>query len=241
MKHVVVADSDDDMRFEIAGYLSHHAFRVTEIADIDAVERIMSMEDVDLLVMDPKPRVAEQLAMIKQITSLSNVPIIVISGDRIDEADKVAALESGASDYITKPFGMRELLARARVATREKKAERVGRPRRAYQFNDWTLLVKRRMLRRPAMGDVRLTSAEFNLLVAFLKFPRRVLTLEQLMAETRMNGEEMFDRSVDVLILRLRRKIEEEPSNPLLIKTQRGAGYFLDADVSVINRVRHPR
>ncbi|MBV7518858.1 winged helix-turn-helix domain-containing protein [Ensifer sp. ENS12] len=240
MKHVVVADSDDNMRFKIADYLSQHAFRVTEIADIDAVKRIMSTEDVDLLVIS-KPDVAVQQAMIKQITSLSNVPIIVISADRIDEADKVAALESGASDYITKPFGMRELLARVRVATREKKTEKVGHPRRAYQFNDWTLLVKQRVLRRPALADIRLTSAEFNLLVAFLKLPRRVLTREQLMAETRMNGEEIFDRSVDVLILRLRRKIEEEPSNPLLIKTQRGAGYLLDADVSVINRVRHRR
>ncbi|MNT78158.1 Transcriptional regulatory protein OmpR [compost metagenome] len=88
------------------------------------------------------------------------------------------------------------------------------------------------------MADIRLTSQEFNLLLAFLNLPRRVLTREQLLAETRLNGEEIFDRSVDVLILRLRRKIEEEPSNPILIKTQRGAGYLFDADVSVMNRAR---
>lgn len=237
MKHVVVIDRDHEMRGLIAGYLSQHAFRVSAFGEIDEVGQIMTTEVVDVVIIDPEPDdVDGPHEMIKEVTLLAGAPIIIISGARIDEADKVRALELGASDYITKPLGMRELLARVRVATREKRLAKIELQRRAYRFNDLTLFVKQRVLRRPAFEDIRLPSAEFNLLAAFLKLPRRVLTRERLVTETRLNGGEIFDRSVDVLVLRLRRKIEEDPSNPMLIKTQRGAGYILDADVSVIER-----
>lgn len=241
MKHVVVIDSDHDMRRIIADYLSQHAFRVTAVADMQSVARIVATEVIDLLVVDPGSVSGKPQEAIQDLVALSDTPLIVISGDRIDEMDKVAALERGARDYITKPFGMREFLARVRVAAREGVIVKVEPDRRAYCFNDWTLLVKQRLLCRPAAEEIKLTAAEFNLLVAFLNSPRQVLTRERLLAATRLNGVEIFDRSVDVLILRLRRKLEEQPSNPVLIRTQRRMGYVLDAEVTIVDRIRPRR
>lgn len=238
MKHVVVVDSDSDLRTTIANYLARNAFRVSAVVDLDACGQVLMREVVDLLIIDWRSHVDECQPTIHQIASSSDIPFIVISGERTAEADKVIALEAGACDYITKPVGMRELLARVRVATRERKPSKSERPPRAYQFNEWTLFLKQKVLRQPDFDDIKLSSAEFNLLVAFLKLPRRVLTRERLLAETRLNGEEIFDRSVDVLILRLRRKIEQDPSRPQLIRTRRGAGYLFDADVSVIERAQ---
>jgi two-component system, OmpR family, response regulator len=148
-------------------------------------------------------------------------------------------LELGADDYVTKPFNLRELLARIRAVLRRyhTAAELVparDERRRAYRFEGWELNLRTRKLIGPERQRVELTNGEFSLLQAFCAAPQRVLTRDQLLDLSRLNSAEVFDRSIDVQILRLRRKIERDPTQPQYIKTQRGAGYIFNAPVQVI-------
>jgi DNA-binding response OmpR family regulator len=171
------------------------------------------------------------LEIVRNLASKTDVPIIIISGNRLEEADKVVGLELGAIDYITKPFAMREFLARVRSGLRYRPMRVMDKDRRTYVFSDWKLKLKQRRLIGLDGKEIKLTAGEFNLLVAFLKSPRQILSREQLLSASRVHDDEVFDRSIDVLILRLRRKLEVNASTPRLIKTERSAGYFLDADV----------
>ncbi|AHG50107.1 transcriptional regulator (plasmid) [Rhizobium leguminosarum bv. trifolii CB782] len=173
------------------------------------------------------------MEIIRDLTTKWGIPIIVISGDRLEEAEKVIALELGATDFVPKPFGMPEFLARIRAAMRRRTLSPGAKDRRCFYFSGWALSLRQRRLMCKTRGEVKLTPGEFNLLVAFLEEPRDVLTREQLLRASRVRGEEVYDRSVDVLVLRLRRKLEEDPANPRLIKTARGAGYVFEADVDI--------
>ncbi|PBC01121.1 response regulator [Mesorhizobium sp. WSM3860] len=231
MKHVFVIDDDAAMRRLIAEYLTMHALKVTVVADSKQFDYVLAHEPVDLVIVDLNLGREDGLAIVRNLATKSDVPIIVISGDRLDEAEKVVALELGATDFIAKPFGMREFLARIRVALRE----RIPRTRdqRSFRFGAWKLSVKQRRLICEVRGEVKLTACEFNLLMAFLENPRNVLSRERLLLASRVRGEEVYDRSVDVMIMRLRRKLEVDAANPRLVKTSRGAGYFFNADVDV--------
>ena len=161
-----------------------------------------------------------------------------MTGHAREEADAVVGLELGADDYMIKPVSLSELLARIRAvlrreeiaAQRMRQAEKRGR----YRFAGWELDMRRRSLTSPEGEGITLTAGEFNLLAAFVKAPRQVLSREQLLAATRVHDEEVFDRSIDVQILRLRRKLETNPSEPRLIQTERGAGYRLAAPVEIL-------
>jgi DNA-binding response OmpR family regulator len=145
-------------------------------------------------------------------------------------------LELGADDYLTKPFSPRELLARIRAVLRRAQAGRAERRNtelRAYRFAGWELRTGTRRLISPEGKDVTLTSGEFSLLVAFLKAPRQVLSRDRLLEATRLY-DDVYDRSIDVQILRLRRKIERDPAEPSLIRTERGAGYYFDCEVEAV-------
>jgi two-component system, OmpR family, response regulator len=149
-------------------------------------------------------------------------------------------LELGADDYITKPFNPRELLARIRAVLRRYQTAGEILPardekRRAYRFEGWELNLRTRRLTGPGQQRVELTNGEFSLLQAFCAAPQRVLTRDQLLELSRLNSAEVFDRSIDVQILRLRRKIERDPAQPEYIKTQRGAGYIFNAPVQVVH------
>ena len=167
----------------------------------------------------------------------SPAPIIVVTGHRREETDRVVGLELGADDYLTKPFSPRELLARIRAVLRRSAAaqqrlrEQSGRAR--YRFADWQLDLRTRQLVSPAGDPVPLTTGELNLLVAFLRAPQQLLSREQLLDASRLHGDEVYDRSIDVQILRLRRKLEQNPSEPKLIVTERGMGYRFAAAVTV--------
>ncbi|QTG17268.1 response regulator (plasmid) [Agrobacterium tumefaciens] len=233
LKHVLIIDDDVAIRHLLVEYLTIHALKVTAVGDSTQFNRVLASETVDVVVVDLNLGREDGLEIVRTLARKSDVPIIIISGDRVEEADKVVALELGATDFIAKPFGTRELLARIRVALRVRPCVARTKDRRSFYFADWTLNLRQRRLISEQGGEMKLTAGEFNLLVAFLEKPRDVLSREQLLVASRVREEEVYDRSIDVLILRLRRKLEEDPTNPQLVKTARGAGYFFDADVNV--------
>src|SRR5262249_36322660 len=164
-------------------------------------------------------------------------PVIITTGHRLDEIDRVVGLELGADDYVTKPFGLRELLARIRAVLRRHELGRQARARDpergGYAFGGWRLERSARRLSAPNGDPLTLTKGEYGLLVAFLEAPQRVLTREQLLQATRVH-EDIFDRSIDVQVLRLRRKLEIDPSSPHMIRTERGVGYLFPLPVEQI-------
>ena len=200
------------------------------------MSQILASTPVDLILLDMKLTGEDGLALIRDLRPRSDVPIIVLTGARREEVDRVIGLELGADDYILKPFSPRELLARIRAVLRRTEIRDAlqdkNEKRMLYRFNNWMLNLRTHQLTAPDGAPVALTHGEFSLLAAFLRSPQRVLSREQLLAATRMH-EDIFDRSVDAQILRLRRKLEADPSQPTLIRTERGAGYIFTAPVLV--------
>jgi DNA-binding response OmpR family regulator len=236
VKHVLVVDDDVSMRDMIGGYLEGENFQVSAVGDGKSMARVLNERPVDLIVLDLRLAGEDGLALMRERKS-ADVPVIMVTGHRRDEADRVIGLELGADDYVTKPFSLRELLARIRAVLRRTEAgerrSRAKEQRTRYRFAGWELETRSRRLTSPAGEVVPLTAGEFNLLVAFLKSPDHVLSREQLLTASRVHDEEVFDRSIDVQILRLRRKLEANPSDPQLLKTERGAGYVLAGPVAV--------
>jgi two-component system, OmpR family, response regulator len=236
-KHILAVDDDAMMRELVADYLSKHGFRVSAVADGKDMARTIDESIVDLVVLDLKLGEEDGLKLVGELRTRSNLPIIIITGRRRDEVDRIVGLELGADDYLTKPFNLRELLARVRAVLRRAEVDRAAPPKDGkaggYRFAGWEMNLRTRRLTSPTGASVGLTVGEFSLLSAFLRSPQQVLSREQLLAATRVHDDEVYDRSVDVQILRLRRKLEADPSAPELIKTERGVGYVFAAPVQV--------
>jgi two-component system, OmpR family, response regulator len=234
-KHILAVDDDPAMRELIASYLSNRGFRVSAVAGGRDMARVLDATIVDLIVLDLQLAGEDGLQLVRELRERSNLPIIIVTGHRRDEADRVVGLELGADDYLTKPFSLRELLARVRAVLRRAEvtqAAPVDDRATRYRFAGWELNLRLRRLTSPTGTSVGLTSGEFGLLTAFVRSPQQVLSREQLLAATRVH-DDVYDRSVDVQILRLRRKLETDPSTPELIRTERGAGYIFSAPVEV--------
>ena len=234
---LVVDDVKDNL--DLARYLLESAgCRVATASTAEAALALLDTQPFGLIVSDIGLPDQDGLDLMRGLPNRARVPVIVLTGHAKEEADAVLGLELGADDYVTKPVGLRELLARIRAVLRREEgaAERARRTdaRTRYRFAGWELDVGGRRLTSPANEPVGLTVGEFNLLAAFLRSPQRVLSRDQLLAATRVHDEEVFDRSIDVLILRLRRKLERDPSDPRLIRTERGAGYIFAAPVEVV-------
>jgi DNA-binding response OmpR family regulator len=229
-------DDDPDIRRILTDYLSTHDFRISAVATGVAMLKLLETEPIDLVLVDLRLPGEDGMALARRIRETSRVPIIILSG-RTDEADRVMGLELAADDYITKPFSSRELVARIHAVLRRVQNEtepRAGEMVRAYRFGGWELNVKLHSLRAPNGREVDLTNSEFSLLCAFLSAPQRMLSRDQLLDQSRLHSLEVSDRAIDVTILRLRRKIEVDPTNPKLIKTERGAGYMFAEAVTVL-------
>lgn len=237
MTHVVAVDDDASVRELISEYLTENGLRVSTAANGAELNRLMTAGEVDLVLLDVKLPGEDGFTLARNLRQTSKVPIIMLTGQG-HEVDRVLGLELGADDYLVKPFSPRELLARIKAVLRRyapADPENVSRREseiRSYRFAAWELFTGTRRLTAPDGTRVELTNGEFALLVTFLKAPRRVLSRDQLLEGSRLH-DDIYDRSIDVQILRLRRKIEEDPNTPKLIRTERGAGYFLDADVTV--------
>ncbi|SCY90280.1 response regulator [Rhizobium sp. NFACC06-2] len=239
MKNILVVDDDSSMRNLLVDYLSQNAFGAKAVENSQQLTWQMAAQEADLVIVDLNLRQEDGLQIVRNLSTKSDIPIIIISGDRLDEADKVIGFELGASDYIAKPFSLMEFLARVKVAMREKPERKGSAPNKIFTFDNWRVNTRHRRLTDPSGETIKLTASEFNLLMAFLNAPRQILSREQLLLATRMYDQEIYDRSVDVLILRLRRKLEQSLSTPKYIRTERGAGYIFEADVVVENpRVR---
>ncbi len=233
MKNILIVDDDSAMRNLLVDYLSQHAFNTCAVENGRQVSHHLTAEATDLVIVDLNLGQEDGLQIVRTLSTKSDVPVIIISGDRLDEADKVIGFELGATDYITKPFGLMEFLARVKVALRERPDRKVSANNKIYTFDGWRVSARHRRLTDATGAETKLTAAEFNLLMAFLRSPGQTLSREQLLLATRMHDQEIYDRSVDVLILRLRRKLEQDASSPRYIRTERGAGYVFDVDVQV--------
>jgi len=235
--HVLAVDDDPSVRKVISDYLGDNDIRVTALASGREIADVMAREVIDLLVLDWRMPGEDGLEIARRLRAESLVPIIMLTG-RKDEADRVMSLELAADDYLTKPFSPRELLARIRALLRRTRDKQtvpdVLQKVRAYRFAGFELNVRLRRLTAPNGGNLRLTNNEFNLLAVFLAAPQRVLSRDQLLSQSRLHNDEVYDRSVDVQVGRLRRKIAAANESTELIRTDRGAGYVFVAQVEVV-------
>ena len=236
LAHILAIDDDSMLREAIVEYLGKYEFRVTAVADGRAMQAVLAHEVVDLVVLDLKLQTEDGMALARQLRDESAIPIIMLTGRR-EEADRVMGLELGADDYLTKPFSPRELLARIRAVLRRRRAEmHQGRPEgiRAYRFDGWELNLNTRRLKARDGKAVRLSNGEFSLLVVLLGATNRILSRDQLLDMSRLHSDDVYNRSVNTQIMRLRRKLETDPANPRYILTERGVGYVFSAAVEII-------
>jgi two-component system, OmpR family, response regulator len=234
--HVLVVDDDPSIRQMLVDFLGDYDYKVSAAASGAEMAQILTSSSIDLLILDVRLPDEDGIQIARRLREQSDLAIIVITGRR-DEADRVMALELGADDYLTKPFSPRELLARARALLRRSKmsgtAPKAQAGARGYRFAGWELNVGLRKLTSPEGEAVRLSNGEHNLLTAFLQSPQRVLTRAQLLELSRLHDDEVYDRSIDVQVGRLRRKLEREDGQTL-IRTDRGVGYTFVATVEIL-------
>jgi DNA-binding response OmpR family regulator len=230
----LVVEDDSTLRHLVTNYLEDHDIRAISTSRRDEVSGLLVRSEPDLVVLDLRLGQDDGLDLLREIRSRSDVPIIITTGQRRDEIDRVVGLELGADDYITKPFGLRELLARIRAVLRRREAGPANAQRETEKgrcrFGGWQLDRRNRRLTNSAGEPVALTRGEYALLIAFLDAPLRPLSREHLLQATRIH-EDVFDRSIDVQVLRLRRKLESDPSTPSIIRTERGIGYVFSLPV----------
>src|SRR5450631_2349216 len=234
--HILVVDDDPQIRDLLQEYLTENALRVSVTSSGREMTAILADHAIDLVVLDLRLAGEDGMALARKLREESAIPVIILSGVR-DEADRIMGLELGADDYLTKPFSPRELLARIRTVLRRTKGAALTEARqrelRAYRFVDFELNLRTRRLTRRAQR-IELTNGEFNLLAALLAAPQRILTRDQLLEASRVYDNEVYDRSIDVQVLRLRRKIEADPAQPQYIVTERGVGYSFSAPVEIL-------
>jgi two-component system OmpR family response regulator len=230
--HVLIVDDDEEIRALVLRYFGNQGFRVSAAAHGAQMRARIEAETVDVVLLDLGLPHEDGLELTRWLRQHWGGAVIIITG-RGESVDRVVGLELGADDYVTKPFDLRELLARVRSVLRRTAAPASERKasNAAIEFAGFRLDTQTRVLVGPAGAPIELTTGEFELLQIFLEAPNRVLTRDQLME--RMHGREAgpYDRSIDVQIGRLRRKIEKDPAKPELIKSVRGAGYLFAARV----------
>jgi DNA-binding response OmpR family regulator len=221
-------EDDPALQRMILNYFAENNIRTLLASGRQEMVRQLGSTEVNLVILDLRLGQEDGLDLLRGVRAGSDVPVIIITGHRRDDIDRVVGLELGADDYLTKPFNLRELLARVRAVLRRYDVGHTvpaREPERGrFRFGGWQLESKTRRLTDPAGAPVALTKGEYALLIAFLDAPQRPLSREHLLQATRMH-EDVFDRSIDVQILRLRRKLERDPSAPRVIQTERGVGY----------------
>jgi two-component system, OmpR family, response regulator len=235
--NVLLVDDDQRIRGMLGQFLTERGLTVYEAPDGKRMFALLKTQRIDVIVLDVMLPGEDGFSLCRRLRLDSRVPVILLTAIN-EAADRIAGLELGADDYVAKPFDPRELLARIRAVLRRMGGETPSREQTIYAFLGWTLDPRRRTLRTRHNVLVDLTSGEFDLLLAFVEYPQQILHRDRLLDLARGRTNQTFDRSIDVQISRLRRKIEADPAEPQLIKTVRSEGYIFTADVAVQLPVR---
>jgi len=230
--HILIVEDDRDISALVARYLSQNGMRTAVARDGREMDRALRDGRFDLIVLDLNLPGEDGLSLCRRLRQGTTTPIVMLTA-RSEDVDKIIGLEMGADDYLGKPFNPRELLARIRAVLRRQGSGQPDpdEPPGSFVFHGWTLNAGNRELTNPDQVRVAVTGAEFDLLRAFCERPGRVLSRDVLLDLTQGRTAAPFERSIDILISRLRQKIEREPREPDLIKTIRSGGYLFTATV----------
>lgn len=235
-EHLLVVDDDREIRNLLTEYLTQAGFRVTAVGDGKTMRRTLEANRIDLVILDLMLPGEDGLSLCRDLRTRSNsLPVLMLTA-RGDEVDRIVGLEMGADDYLAKPFNPRELLARIKTILRRAQALPPNLEQaeaKSIQFAGWTLDVATRNVKAPDGLVVPLSGAEYRLLRVFLDHPQRVLPRDQLLELANKREAILFDRSIDVLVGRLRKRLGDDSKEPTLIKTVRGEGYVLAATVEI--------
>jgi two-component system, OmpR family, response regulator len=234
--NILVVEDDRETRALIAKYLRNNACNVTTAGDGREMARAMADRPVDLLILDVMLPGEDGLSLCRKVRAAAQTPIIMLTA-RGEDVDRIVGLEMGADDYLAKPFNPRELLARINAVLRRQAAARTASASEgatALCFLGWRIDFRLRELRDPAGARVSMTSAEFDLLQTFCERPGRLLSRDSLLDLTQGRNAGSFERSIDVLVSRIRRKIEPDPQKPSIIKTVRSVGYLFTPKVDAV-------
>jgi two-component system OmpR family response regulator len=232
--HILLVEDDREIRTLVSRFLQGNDMRVSAVGDGRDMDRLLKDNRIDLVVLDVMLPGEDGLEICRRVRSSSDLPVIMLTA-KGEDVDRIVGLEIGADDYMTKPFNPRELLARIRAVLRRgggaSKSE-ATRSDAVLEFGGWRLDPNLRQLHDSDGVRVALTGAEFDLLLVFCERPRRVLSRDQLIDLTQGRGAAPFERSIDVLVSRLRQKMEQDPREPTLIQTIRGGGYMFSPEVN---------
>lgn len=228
--HLLIVDDDPDIRDLLAHYLQSYGMQCLCVGNGQAMRDALAHTSFDLIILDLMLPGEDGLSLCRHVRSVGDTPIIMLTA-RGESADRVVGLELGADDYVVKPFDPRELVARIHTILRRARGSTPPGEQDTVQFAGWRLSHLKREITTPAQLVVPLSNAEYRLLCAFLERPQRILSREQLMDAARGRTVEAFDRSIDLLVSRLRQKLGDDPKQPQLLKTVRGEGYLLDSKV----------
>ncbi len=236
-QRILVVDDEPAMRELLDDLFTDAGYQVVSAADGEGLRKAIAAQPCSLVILDLRLKGEDGLMLARELRQQSSIPIMMLTG-KGDETDRILGLELAADDYLMKPFNNRELLARVRAMLRRttelsspqvRKEDRYSHQR--FSFDGWVMDLTSRELFNPDGRPEPLTFAEFGLLEVFVKSPNRVLSRDQLLELSRGLEADVFDRTIDVLILRLRRKIEPNPKQPRYIRTERGLGYIFSAPV----------
>jgi DNA-binding response OmpR family regulator len=229
-EHIVIVDDDAAVCQSLSESLRDAGFRTSTCATGDDLSVLLAAESVDLVVVDLILDGEDGLDIVRRVAQLEVIPVVIITGERIEDADKAIGLEFGADDYIEKPFGIREFIARIAVCLRKPRIAAAHEAERVLRFGGWTLNLRLRSLHDSQGVRMQLTANEFRVLTAFVQSPYTILSRERLKAHG------IDERSVDIVVNRLRRKLDRDGRLRSLIETERGLGYRFVAPVQHLGR-----
>ena len=232
--HILIVDDHKDIREPLAQYLKKNGFRASQAANGLKMDQIINGSAIDLIILDVMMPGENGLEICRRVRETRDIPVILLTA-MAEDTDKIVGLEIGADDYVTKPFNPRELIARIRGVLRRMNSlpKTFADLESGYiAFGDWVLNVDQQCLKKQGAADeVALSTADFKLLTTFLKHGKMVLSRDQLLEMVSNRSADIFDRTIDNQVSRLRKKIEIDPKNPVIIKTVWGGGYMLSVDV----------
>lgn len=235
MARILIVDDDEDIRSLLTEFFQKHAHIVSVAEDGTGMFTVLEHQPIDLVILDVMMKGEDGFTLCQKLRAMSRIPVIMLTAMN-DYTDRVVGLEVGADDYVVKPFDQRELLARVKAVLRRTAAAPPDQPAKKTRprllFGKWCLDLARRELLAGGDTLVFLTSAEFDLLLAFVEHPQHVLTRDQLLDSRGLAYDAPYDRAIDVLVSRLRRKLEDDPKNPTVIRTIRNGGYMFTLKVT---------